>query len=53
MWGVVWCGVLCFVKYLMIVDKDVRVAVGWRQGVVVDGGDCGWFCMLKEVFVCS
>ena len=25
---------------VMIVDKDVRVAVGWRQGVVVDGDDC-------------
>ena len=23
-----WCGVLCFVNYLMIVDKDERVAVG-------------------------
>ena len=23
----VWC---CFVKYSMIVDKDVRVVVGWR-----------------------
>ena len=22
-----WCGVLCFVNYVMIVDKDV---VGWR-----------------------
>ena len=28
---VVVCGVvLCFVKYSMIVDKDVRVVVGWR-----------------------
>ena len=48
-----WCGVLCFVKYSMIMDKDVSVVVGWRQGVVVDGDDCGWFCVLKEVLVCS
>ena len=26
----------------MIVDKDIRVVVGWRQGVVVDGDNCGW-----------
>ena len=37
----------------MIVDKDVRVVVGWRQGVVVDGDNCGWFCVLKVVLVCS
>ena len=30
---------LCFVKYVMIVDKDVRVAVGWRQRVMVDGDE--------------
>ena len=27
---------LCFVKYVMIVDKDV---VEWKRGVVVDGDD--------------
>ena len=31
------CGVLCFVKYLMIMDKDVRVVVGRRQC-----DDCGF-----------
>ena len=36
-----WSGVLCFVKYIMIVDKDVRAVFGWRHGVVVDGCDCG------------
>ena len=46
-----WSGLLCFVEYIMIVDKDVRVVFGWRQGVVVDGCDCGWFCVLKEVLV--
>ena len=30
---------LCFVKYVMIVDKDVRVVVGWRQRVLVDGDE--------------
>ena len=30
-----------FVKYVMNLDKEVRVAVGWRQGVKVDD-DCGW-----------
>ena len=34
---------------LMIVDRDIRVIVGWRQGVVVDGDDCGWLSVLKEV----
>ena len=37
---------LRFVKYVRIVDKDI---VGWRQGVVVGGDDCGWWCVLKEV----
>ena len=37
----------CFVKYVMIVDKDVRVVVRWRRGVMVD--DCGWLYVLKEV----
>ena len=32
----------------MIVDKEVRVVVGWRRGVMVDD-DCGWLCVLKEV----
>ncbi len=41
MWGVVFCDV-------MIVDKDVRVVVRWRRGVMVD--DSGWLCVLKEVF---
>ena len=40
---------ICFVKYVMIVDKEVRVVVGWRRGVMVDD-DCGWLCVLKEVF---
>ena len=26
-------------KYVMIVDKDVRVVVGWRQRVMVDGDE--------------
>ena len=34
---------------VMIVDKDVRVVVAWRRGGVVDGDDCGWLCVLKEV----
>ena len=45
-WGVVFCEE-------MIVDKDVKVDVGWRQGIVVDGDDCGWLYVLKEVLVCS
>ena len=40
---------MCFVKYVMIVDKDVRVVVGWRRGVMVDGDDCRWLCVLKEL----
>ena len=38
---------ICFVKYVMIVDKEleVRVVVGWRRGVMVDDG-CGWLCVL-------
>ena len=32
---------ICFVKYVMIVDKEVRVVVGWRRSVmVVDGCVC-------------
>ena len=30
-----------FVKYVMNLDKEVRVVVGWRRGVKVDD-DCGW-----------
>ena len=26
-------------KYVMIVDKDVRVVVGWRHRVMVDGDE--------------
>ena len=40
MWGVV------FVKYVTIVDKDV---VEWRRGVVVDGDDCGRWCVLRNI----
>ena len=29
----------------MIVDKDV---VGWRRGLMVDGDDCGWWCVLRS-----
>ena len=29
-----------FVKHVMIVDKEVRVVVGWKRGVMVDD-DCG------------
>ena len=36
---------LCFVKYVMIVNKDVRVLVGWKRGVVLYGDDCGWSCI--------
>ena len=36
---------ICFVKYVMIVDKEVRVVVGWRRGVMVDD-DCAWLCVL-------
>ena len=25
-----------FVKHVMIVDKEVRVVVGWKRGVMVD-----------------
>ena len=35
-------------KFVRIVDKEVRVVVGWRRGVMVDG-DCGWLCVLKKV----
>ena len=35
----------CFVKYVMNVDKEVRVVVRWRRGVMVDD-DCGWLCVL-------
>ena len=38
----------CFVKYVMIVDKGVRVVVGWRGGVMMDGDDCE-SCVLKGV----
>ena len=37
----------CSVGYCVL--KDVRVVVGWRRGVMVDGDDCGWWCVLKEV----
>ena len=37
-----------FVKYVMIVNKDVRVVAGRRRGVVVGGDDCGWLCVLKS-----
>ena len=34
-------------KYVMIVVKNalIWVVVGWRQGVLVDGDDCGWLCV--------
>ena len=39
-------GCCVFVKFVMIVDKDVRVVVGWRRDVI---DDRGWLCVLKEV----
>ena len=37
---------LCFVNYVMFVDKDV---VEWKRGVVVDCDDCGWWCVLRSI----
>ncbi len=36
----------------MIVDKEVRVIVGWRRGVMVDI-DCGWLGVLKGSIWCA
>ena len=40
--GWLQCGVLCFVKHVVI---DVRVLVGWKRGAVLYGDDCGWLCI--------
>ena len=36
---------LCFVKYVIVVDEDVRVV--HRCRMVSGGDDCGWWCVLK------
>ena len=41
--GLGWlCVVVCFVRYVIVVDVDARV-------VVENGDDCGWWCVLKGV----
>ena len=35
---------LCFCEVCTDLDKDVKVVVAWRRGVMVDGDPCGWLC---------
>ena len=38
-----------FVKLVYVMTVDKNVDVGRRRGVTVDGDDCGWLCVMKEV----